>query len=176
MAKFMHFSSLKDKNHVMEFICDFGVIENIWEVNYIKFRVFIFKMKVEELDKLGYKGKPFIMTSKENKCFVSMILPTKGAQWFSKEETCMEVMKIKTQILIFLTLLIFVFFIIRERQKNIWSKNVHLHWLQHKMVEEKLTIQRNINKFVYFLNLVACHEMWKKAHIKNLEDYTFDLI
>ncbi|RDY02786.1 hypothetical protein CR513_13716, partial [Mucuna pruriens] len=73
MAESMHFSTLKYKNSVMAFICYFG------EVDYTKFRVSIFKSKwvdsntsvqidelgftLVDLDKVGYKGESFIMTS-----------------------------------------------------------------------------------------------------------------
>jgi len=41
----MHFSSSKDQNPIMASISYFGVIEEIWEVDYAKFRVLIFKGK-----------------------------------------------------------------------------------------------------------------------------------
>jgi len=41
----MHFASSKDNNPVMATINYFGVIEKIWEVDYVKFRVPIFKCK-----------------------------------------------------------------------------------------------------------------------------------
>ncbi|RDY01726.1 hypothetical protein CR513_14919, partial [Mucuna pruriens] len=72
-GKSMHFSTSKDKNLIMTFICYFG------EVDYTKFRVFVFKCKwvdsntgvqtdelgftFIDLDKVGYKGEPFIMAS-----------------------------------------------------------------------------------------------------------------
>ena len=43
--KEMHFSSSKDNNPVMATISYYGVIEEIWEVDYVKFRVPVFKCK-----------------------------------------------------------------------------------------------------------------------------------
>ncbi|XP_058755972.1 uncharacterized protein LOC131629194 [Vicia villosa] len=67
----------KDKNLVLASIAYFGVIEEIWELKYCKFKVPIFKCKwvnsntgvktdelgftLVDLDKVGYKDEPFIM-------------------------------------------------------------------------------------------------------------------
>ena len=77
VAEAMHFSSSKDKHPVMASLSYYGVIEDIWEVDYTKFRVPVFKckwvdsnsgIKIDELgftlvnlSKLGYKDEPFIM-------------------------------------------------------------------------------------------------------------------
>jgi len=69
----MHFASSKNNNPVMAF----GVIEEIWEVDYVKFRVSVFKCKwvgsnirvnlddlgftLVDLAKIGSKEEPFIM-------------------------------------------------------------------------------------------------------------------
>ena len=45
VAESMHFSSAKDKNPVMASTPYFGVIEEIWEVNYFVFKVHVFKCK-----------------------------------------------------------------------------------------------------------------------------------
>lgn len=45
MAYSMHFSSSKDNNLVLAFIAYFGAIEEIWEFDYCKFLVPIFKCK-----------------------------------------------------------------------------------------------------------------------------------
>ncbi|XP_058776944.1 uncharacterized protein LOC131651292 [Vicia villosa] len=45
VAESMHFSSAKDKNPVMASTPYFGVIEDIWEVDYVVFKVPIFKCK-----------------------------------------------------------------------------------------------------------------------------------
>jgi len=73
----MHFSSSKDNNIVMATISYFGVIEEILEVDYVKFRVLVFKCKLVDsntgvhvddlgfilvdLPKIGSKKDPFIM-------------------------------------------------------------------------------------------------------------------
>ena len=41
----MQFASSKDNNPVMVTISYFGVIEEIWKVDYVKFRVLVFKCK-----------------------------------------------------------------------------------------------------------------------------------
>ena len=43
VAESIHFSSSKDKNPVKATMPYFGVIEDIWDVDYTKFRVPIFK-------------------------------------------------------------------------------------------------------------------------------------
>lgn len=43
MASAMHFSSSKDKNHVLASMDYFRIIEELWELNYCCFRVPIFK-------------------------------------------------------------------------------------------------------------------------------------
>jgi len=76
-AKSMHFASSKDNNPVMATIGYFGVIKEIWEVDYVKFRVSVFKCKwvdcnigvhvddlgftLVDLTKIGSKADPFIM-------------------------------------------------------------------------------------------------------------------
>jgi len=76
-AESMHFASSKDNNHVMATISYYGVIEEIWKVDYVKFRVPVFKCKwvdsntrvhaddfgftLVDLAKVGYKEDPFIM-------------------------------------------------------------------------------------------------------------------
>jgi len=44
-ADFMHFASSKYNNPIVTTLSYFGVIEEIWEVDYAKFRVPIFKCK-----------------------------------------------------------------------------------------------------------------------------------
>ncbi|XP_058784274.1 uncharacterized protein LOC131659049 [Vicia villosa] len=57
LAESMHFSSAKDKNPVMASTPYFGVIEEIWEVDYVVFKVPV------DLSKLAYADEPFIMAS-----------------------------------------------------------------------------------------------------------------
>ena len=45
-AKSMHFASSKDNNPIVATLSYFGVIEEIWEVEYVKFRVPVFKCKM----------------------------------------------------------------------------------------------------------------------------------
>ncbi|GAU38745.1 hypothetical protein TSUD_158760 [Trifolium subterraneum] len=85
VAESMHFSSSKDKNPVMASTPYFGVIEEIWEVDYVMFKVPIFKCKwidinsgvridefgftLVDLCKLAYTDKPFIMASQAKQVF-----------------------------------------------------------------------------------------------------------
>jgi len=77
-AESMHFGSSKDNNPVMAIISYFGVIEEIWEVDYVKSSVLVFKCKwvdsntgvhvddlgftLVDLAKVGSKEDPFITT------------------------------------------------------------------------------------------------------------------
>ena len=45
VVQFMHFASSKYNNHVMTTISYFGVIEEIWELNYVRSKVLVFKCK-----------------------------------------------------------------------------------------------------------------------------------
>ena len=44
-AESMHLASSKDNNPVMATISYYGIIEEIWDVDYVKFRVPVFKCK-----------------------------------------------------------------------------------------------------------------------------------
>jgi len=84
-AESMHFASSKDNNHVMATISYYRVIEEIWEVDYVKFRVPLFKCKwvdsntgvhvddfnftLVDLAKIGYKEDPFIMAYQAKQVF-----------------------------------------------------------------------------------------------------------
>ena len=81
----MHFPSSKDNNPIMAIISYYGVIEEIWEVDYVKFRVSVFKCKwvdsnkgvhvddlgftLVDLEKIGYKEDPFIMSYQAKQVF-----------------------------------------------------------------------------------------------------------
>ncbi|RDX60642.1 hypothetical protein CR513_61198, partial [Mucuna pruriens] len=66
VAKSMNFSTLMDKNLVMASICYFGVIEEIWEVdNNASVQTNKLGFTLVDIDKVGYKGKLFIMASHE---------------------------------------------------------------------------------------------------------------
>jgi len=81
----MHFASSKDNYPVMAIISYFGVIEEIWEVDYVKFKVPVFKCKwvscnigvhvdnlgftLVDLTKIGSKKDPFIMAFQAKQVF-----------------------------------------------------------------------------------------------------------
>lgn len=85
VAESMHFSSSKDKNSVVASIPYFGIIEEICEVDFIKFKVPAFKCKwidiysgvktdefgftLVDLEKESYTDDPFIMASQEKQLF-----------------------------------------------------------------------------------------------------------
>ena len=109
----MHSASSKDNNPVMAIISYFGVIEEIWEVDYVKFRVPVFKCKwvdsnigvnvddlgftLVDLAKIGYKEDPFIWLTKQNKFFILKILLTKRGQLSLKGEMNMMSKTMMTQ-------------------------------------------------------------------------------
>jgi hypothetical protein len=92
----MHFSSSKDKNPVMASTPYFGVIEEIWEVNYVLFKVPVFKCKwidinsgvrIDELGftlvdlcKVSYTDEPFIMASHAKQVFYVKD-PSPNSRW-----------------------------------------------------------------------------------------------
>ncbi|KAL3621781.1 hypothetical protein CASFOL_034441 [Castilleja foliolosa] len=81
----MHFSSSKDKNPLRAMSSHYGIIEEIWEIDYIKFKIPVFKCKwvdghngvhVDELGvtlvdfgKVGSKNEPFVMASQVKQVF-----------------------------------------------------------------------------------------------------------
>lgn len=85
VAEAMHFASSKDKNPILASISYFGVIEEIWEVDYTKFKVPVFKCKwvdsksgvqtdelgftLVDLDRVGHKDEPFIMAVQAKQVF-----------------------------------------------------------------------------------------------------------
>ncbi|PNY02971.1 hypothetical protein L195_g026293 [Trifolium pratense] len=85
VAESMHFSSSKDKNPVIASIPYFGIIEEIWEVDFMKFKVPVFKCKwieinsgvttdefgftLVDLEKAAYTDEPFIMASQAKQVF-----------------------------------------------------------------------------------------------------------
>ena len=76
-AKSQHFTSVHDANPCVASILYFGFIDEIWELNYVKFTVYVFKCKwvdnntgvytddigfmLVDLKKIGYYNDPFIM-------------------------------------------------------------------------------------------------------------------
>nr|KYP36504.1 hypothetical protein KK1_042375 [Cajanus cajan] len=84
-AKAVHFASSKDKNPITAFMSYFRVIQDIWEIDYVTFRVPVFKCKwidgntgvqtddlrftLVDLNKVGYKDEPFIMAYQARQIF-----------------------------------------------------------------------------------------------------------
>jgi len=80
-----HFGSVHDDNSHVAFIPYFGFIEEIWELNYVKFTVCVFKCKwvdcntsvrtedvgftLVDLKKLAYQNDPFIMAEQAKQVF-----------------------------------------------------------------------------------------------------------
>jgi len=84
-AESMKFSTLKDTNLVLGSMAYYGFIEEIWEVDYTKFFVPVFKckwvdnksgVKIDEsgftqvdFRKIGYRDEPFIMVQQASQVF-----------------------------------------------------------------------------------------------------------
>ncbi|KAH1203667.1 hypothetical protein GmHk_17G049846 [Glycine max] len=84
-AESQHFASVHDDNPCVAFIPYFGFIEEIWELNYVKFNVCVFKCKwvdsntgvrtddvgftLVDLNKLAYQNDPFIMAEQAKQVF-----------------------------------------------------------------------------------------------------------
>ena len=80
-----HFCSASDNNPIQACMPYYGVIQDIWELDYGQFRVTLFKCKwvsgntgvrqdkmgftLEDLQKLGYKDDPFIMAAQARQVF-----------------------------------------------------------------------------------------------------------
>ena len=84
IAKREHFASAKDNNLILAEMAYYGVIREIWDVNYTVFRIPVLNcdwvdcngVKVDEmgftcvnLNKIGYKSDPFIMASQVQQVF-----------------------------------------------------------------------------------------------------------
>ena len=81
----MHFSTSKDTNPVLGSMAYYGFIEEIWEVDYTKFSVPVFKCKwvgnksgvkivesgftLVDFQKIGYRDEPFIMVQQASQVF-----------------------------------------------------------------------------------------------------------
>ena len=84
-AESMQFSNLKDTNPILGSMAYYGLIEEIWEVDYIKFSVPVFKckwvdnksgVKIDEsgftlvdFRKIGYRDDPFIVVQQASHVF-----------------------------------------------------------------------------------------------------------
>ena len=85
VAEAMHFASSKDRNLMLAAMSYYGIIEEIWEVSYTKFKVPVFKCKwvnsnvvqVDEefgfvsvnLERFRYGDEPFILGSQAKQVF-----------------------------------------------------------------------------------------------------------
>lgn len=85
VAKIMQLSSAKDKNPIVSDMEFYGLIDEIWELDYYTFRVLMFKctwvennngVKVDDLGftivnltKVGYRSDPFILASQAKQVF-----------------------------------------------------------------------------------------------------------
>ncbi|XP_060960851.1 uncharacterized protein LOC133031383 [Cannabis sativa] len=111
VAETMHFASAKDRNPILGTMKYYGVIEEIWELNYFAFRIPLFKcswvdnnvgVKTDELgftlvdlSNRGSKNDPFIMASQPAQVFYisdpandkwSIILSTPDRRFLETEE------------------------------------------------------------------------------------------
>ena len=84
-AESQHFASVYDDNPRVASIPYFGFIEEIWQLNYVKFTIYVFKCKwadnntgvwtddvgftLVNLKKLAYQNDPFIMVEQANQVF-----------------------------------------------------------------------------------------------------------
>jgi len=84
-AESIHFSTSKDTNDVVGYMAYYGIIEEIWEVDYTKFFVPVFKCKwvgnksgikihgseftLVDFQKIGYRDEPFIMVQQASQVF-----------------------------------------------------------------------------------------------------------
>ena len=84
-AESQHFASVPDDNPRVASIPYFGFVEEIWELNYVKFTVCVFKCKwvdnnigvwtndvgftLVDLKKLAYQNDPFIMAEQAKQIF-----------------------------------------------------------------------------------------------------------
>ena len=85
IANTMHVSSAKDKNHFYANMSYFGIVEHIWELDYVGFHIPVFgckwvnnnnPLKVDELEliqlnlnKQGYIKEPLILASQAKQMF-----------------------------------------------------------------------------------------------------------
>jgi len=116
-AESQHFIGVHDDNPCVASIPCFGFIEEIWELNYVKYIVCVFKCKwvdsntgvwtddvgftFVDLKKLAYPNDPFIMAEQAKQVFMFKTYVMKGDQWFymGKQLVLMLKMMIHTLIL-----------------------------------------------------------------------------
>ncbi|XP_060968728.1 uncharacterized protein LOC133036227 [Cannabis sativa] len=111
VSETMHFASAKDRNPILGTMTYYGVIEEIWELNYFVFRIPLFKCSwvdnnvrvkndelgftLVDLSKRGSKNDPFIMASQAVQIFyisdpandkLSIVLSTLERRFLENEE------------------------------------------------------------------------------------------
>ena len=84
VAESIHVSSMKDHNPILSSTSYFGRIEQIWELDYVKFRVAVFKciwfdptgvnmddmgFTIIDHKKIGFKNDPFILATQGRQVF-----------------------------------------------------------------------------------------------------------
>ncbi|KAL3638081.1 hypothetical protein CASFOL_018094 [Castilleja foliolosa] len=117
----MYFSSSKDKNPLRATSSHYGIIEEIWEIDYLKFKIPVFRckwvdgnngVKVDEtgvtlvdFSKVGSKNEPFVMASQVKQVFyitdpsnknVSVVLHGKRLISGDDDESNLDVCEIST--------------------------------------------------------------------------------
>jgi len=116
-AEIVHFTSSKDKNPITTSMSYFRIIHEIWEVDYITFRVLVFKCKwvdsnsgvgtddigftLVDLNKMSDIDEPFIMASQARQFFYvidpankkwSVVLEGRSMQG-NDDEDCLDILE-----------------------------------------------------------------------------------
>jgi len=117
-AEAVHFSSSKDKNPITTSMSYFGIIHEIWEVDYVTFRVPIFNYKwvdsnsgvgkddldptLVDFNKMNDTNEPFIMASQVRQIFYvtdpanqkcSIVLEGRNMNG-NDDEDCLDILEI----------------------------------------------------------------------------------
>ncbi|XP_027915741.1 uncharacterized protein LOC114175171 [Vigna unguiculata] len=116
-AESVHFASSKDKNPITASMSYFGIIHEIWEVDYMTFRVPVFKCKwvdsnsgvstddfgftLVDLNKMSDTNEPFIMASQARQIFyvidpanqkLSVVLEGRNMH-VNDDEDCLDILE-----------------------------------------------------------------------------------
>jgi len=116
-AESVHFASSKDKNPITASMSYFGIIHEIWEVDYVTFRVPVFKCKwvdsnsgvgtddfgftLVDLNKMSDTNEPFIMVSQARQNFyvidpanqkLSIVLEGRNMH-VNDDEDCLDILE-----------------------------------------------------------------------------------
>jgi len=116
-AESVHFASSKDKNPITASMSYFGIIHEIWEVDYVTFRVPVFKCKwvdsnsgvstddfgftLVDLNKMSDTNEPFIMASQARQIFyvidpanqkLSVVLEGRNMH-VNDDEDCLDILE-----------------------------------------------------------------------------------